>query len=149
MKKGFTLIEILIVIAILGILATVGLTSFQTTQMRGRDAQRKSDLKQLGNAVELYYQDYKRYPLTLPSAGEEFTDGKTIYMKIVPGDPSAGEYLYKVSPTGSKYQLFAYLENSEDKNIIPDLTDVCSGDNYCNFAVTSPNTTATEDLELP
>lgn len=144
--KAFTLIELLVVIAILGVLATVGLASFRTAQMRGRDTQRKSDLKQLSNAVELYYQDYKRYPLASALvAGAEFTDGKTTYIKKVPQDPAGGQYVYLVSGSGSKYQLFARLENSEDKNIIAGITVSC-GTATCNFAITSPNATATEVL---
>ena len=50
-RYGFTLIELLVVIAILGVLAAVGLATFNTSQMRGRDAQRKSDLKQISNAL--------------------------------------------------------------------------------------------------
>jgi len=146
MKKAFTLIELLVVIAILGILATVGLTSFRTAQMRGRDAQRKSDLKQMSNAVELYYQDYKRYPLASALvAGSEFTDGKTSYFKKVPADPGSGQYVYRVSATGNKYQLLARLENTRDKNIIAGITVSC-GSQTCNFAITSPNATATEVL---
>lgn len=148
MKKGFTLIELLVVIAILGILATVGLTSFRTSQMRGRDAQRKSDLKQISNAFELYYQDYSVYPKEMPVAGEEFTDGKTVYMKIFPNDPNGTEYVYQVSLTWDKYQVFAALENLQDKNINPDITMACGVVN-CNYAVTSSNTTATEEIVLP
>lgn len=146
-NKAFTLIELLIAMAIIGILATVGLGSFRTAQMRGRDAERKSDLKQISNAIELYYQDYNRYPLaTLITLGSELTDGKTTYMKIVPGDPTgACPYIYKVSSTGKSYQLFARLENTQDKNINGNITIVCGSNKY-NFSITSPNTTPTESI---
>ncbi|KKR41619.1 MAG: Type II secretory pathway pseudopilin PulG-like protein, partial [Candidatus Woesebacteria bacterium GW2011_GWB1_40_12] len=58
LSLGFTLVELLVVIAILGILATIGLVTFSSSQMRGRDAQRKSDLKQISSALEIYYNDY-------------------------------------------------------------------------------------------
>lgn len=160
-KKGFTLIELLIAMAILGILATVGLGSFRTAQMRGRDTQRKSDLKQIANAIELYYQDYNRYPQAsgtkiagCPSTSQtactwgsgELTDGKTTYIKIVPVDPTgACPYVYIVSSTGNKYQLFAYLENTQDKNINSNITITCGSNKY-NFSITSPNTIPTESL---
>lgn len=157
-NKGFTLIELLIAMAILGILATVGLASFRTAQMRGRDTQRKSDLKQISNAIELYYQDYNLYPqasgtniAACPSTGPtscawgsgELTDGKTTYMKIVPGDPTgACPYVYIVSSSGKSYQLFAYLENTQDKNINSGISIACGSNKY-NFSITSPNVTPT------
>ena len=52
--QGFTLIELLVVISIIGILATIGLSSYQSSQMKARDAQRKSDLNQYRNALENY-----------------------------------------------------------------------------------------------
>jgi len=140
---GFTLIELLIAMSIIGILATVGLASFRTAQMRGRDAERKSDLKQISNALELYFSDYRRYPPTFTFSGE-FTDNKTAYLKVVPNDPAGGTYVYQVSSTGNKYRLFARLENTEDKNIDINITGVPCGTVDCNFSVTSPNTTPTE-----
>lgn len=144
--------------AIMGILATVGLGSFRTAQMRGRDTQRKSDLKQISNAFELYYQDKNMYPMAsgtniqacLPSGltsctwgSGELSDTKTIYMKIVPGDPTGGcPYIYKVSSTGKSYQLFAYLENTQDKNINSNITITCGSNKY-NFSITSSNVTPT------
>lgn len=52
---GFTLLELLVVISIIAILITVGLTSFSTAQKKGRDAKRKSDIKEVQNALEQYY----------------------------------------------------------------------------------------------
>ncbi len=145
-KKGFTLIELLIAMAILGILATVGLGSFRTAQMRGRDAERKSDLKQISNALELYYSDYRQYPPADLPWGAEFKDVKdTIYIKIVPEDPSGVcPYVYKVSTSGKSYQLFARLENTEDKNINTGITVPCGTATY-NFSVTSSNVVPTTD----
>lgn len=146
-NNAFTLIELLIAMAIIGILATIGLGSFRTAQMRGRDAERKSDLKQISNALELYFSDYRQYPSSFPWGGE-FKDAKgTTYMKVVPMDPGAGTYVYEVNSTDSKYnkyRLFAHLENTEDKNIDPNIIGVACGSVDCNFSVTSSNTTPTE-----
>ncbi len=143
--SGFTLIELLIAMVIIGILATVGLGSFRTAQMRGRDGERKSDLKQISNALELYYSDYGAYPLSdLPWEAELKDSKNTTYMKIVPKDPGGGTYVYQVSSTGKKYRLFAHLENTEDKNIITGITASCGTALTCNFSITSANTTPTE-----
>lgn len=55
MKKGFTLLEILVVIGIIAILVALGATSYSTAQKKARDARRKSDLKSIQNALEQYY----------------------------------------------------------------------------------------------
>jgi hypothetical protein len=78
--------------------------------------------------------------------GAEFTDGKTVYFKEIPTDPSTGySYVYRIVPSSlnKKYQLYAYLENPEDKDILTSIVQSC-GAKVCNFAVTSTNTNATE-----
>ena len=175
-NKGFTLVELLVVIVILGILATIGLASFNSSQMKGRDSKRKSDLKEVAAALELYYSDYGSYPssdngriIGCPSSSvtgycfwgsSEFTDVKTTYMKIVPGDPRSGEYFYRTvvldSVNNQAYQLYAHLENSEDINCLPDeegnrncekpnVPSVNCISGPCNFAVTSANVLPSEE----
>lgn len=156
-NSAFTLIELLVVMAIIGILAAVGLVSFRTSQARSRDAERKSDLKQIASSLELYYADYAKYPGAMVW-GSEFTDGKTVYFKKLPNDPASGlTYVYRNpdSPSNQKFQLYAHLENSEDINCLPDTNgnksciapDVPAGVTcgaVCNFAITSPNTAPSE-----
>jgi prepilin-type N-terminal cleavage/methylation domain-containing protein len=175
--SGFTLIELLVVMAIISILATLIVGGFRSSQMRGRDAQRKSDLRQIANSLELFYQDYGRYPAASGNlisacpynsstgastacawgAGElRDTDGsatKTVYFKTIPKDPVSNQnYIYKVSSAGNKFQLYAHLENTQDKNCIgedcvnPGIITTCGGSSICNFSVTSTNATATETL---
>jgi type II secretion system protein G len=155
-KNGFTLVELLVVIAILGVLVSVTLVAFRSSQARGRDAQRKSDLKQISSALELYYSDYGEYPAD--SGGQiqgcngnpctwgsgEFTDGRTVYFKAVPKDPSDYTYFYRIPdpPGNQKFQLFSYLENTQDLSLI--VTSYSCGPKNCNFSITSPNTTPSE-----
>jgi len=54
-KRGFTLLELLVVISIIVILITMGLSSYSTAQKKGRDAKRKSDIKEIQGALEQYY----------------------------------------------------------------------------------------------
>jgi type II secretion system protein G len=175
-NKGFTLIELLVVMAIIGILAGVIASTFSNSQKRGKDAQRKSDLKNIAHALELFYNDYNKYPSSsngkilacpykITSQGGvdatpcEWGTGEfkgvdsngselTVYMKKVPADPVTQSYYYRSSSVASpqKYQLYTRLDNTEDKNIIKDLTVTCGGSLTCNYAVTSSNTTPTEGL---
>jgi len=133
-SKGFTLIELLIVVAIIGILATLLMTNFIGVRQRARDAQRKSDLRQIQSALELYRADNGSYPSTgggsytlpnsvisgdgtCPDAGT-FTYSNTTYMKKIPCESlgtsyyNSGNYYY--SSDGTNYTLAACLENTSD-----------------------------------
>ncbi len=60
--KGFTLIELLIAITLVAIIASVGLVSYSQAQILARDARRKNDLRAIATAIELFYQQNKRFP---------------------------------------------------------------------------------------
>lgn len=152
MKKGFTLIELMLVIIILGILVSLITGNFLNSLNKGRDARRKGDLEQVQKALEFYYEDQKAYPASL-TFGSPFTydtgSGVKTYMTTLPTDPSGHNYKYCIS--GNKYQLYAYLENSNDPTRLTDLSNsLCGAANTkcfgingdCNYgianSVTSP-----------
>src|SRR3989338_3198993 len=54
-NKGFTLLELLVVVGIITILVNMGLSSFSTAQKKGRDAKRKTDIRGIQGALEQYY----------------------------------------------------------------------------------------------
>jgi type IV pilus assembly protein PilA len=62
LQAGFTIIELLIVIAIIGILATLVLTNFQGAQAKGRDTVRKNDINSIYSKLEEYYNENGGYP---------------------------------------------------------------------------------------
>jgi prepilin-type N-terminal cleavage/methylation domain-containing protein len=93
-KKGFTLIELLVVVAIISLLSSVVLASLNSARSKGRDAKRRSDLKQFQIALELYYDKYGKYPV---NAGDSYTTTGGGYggdMTILPITP---EFISKVS----------------------------------------------------
>ena len=61
-QKAFTLIELLIVIAIIGILASIVLVSLNGSRIKARDTQRKSDINSIHKALETYFTYYGSYP---------------------------------------------------------------------------------------
>jgi prepilin-type N-terminal cleavage/methylation domain-containing protein len=166
LKLGFTLVELLVVMAILGILTVITLGNFRTSQIKARDAQRKSDLRQIANALEAYFNDRAGYPeasggkikacgcgngeLTCDwdteTNNREFCDkNNTVYMSKVPGDPlSDPEHGYCYESDESYYRIYAILENSNDPEAKLDVT--CVSRDY-NFGVSSPNVPLVEEEE--
>ena len=61
-KKGFTLIELMIVIAIIGILAAIAIPQFAKYRRKAYNSAALSDLKNFRTDVEAFYADYDRYP---------------------------------------------------------------------------------------
>jgi len=65
--RGFTLVEIIIVIIVLGILAAIVVGIYSTSQARTRDTKRRADIINISKALELYYDDNGQYPAANPS----------------------------------------------------------------------------------
>ena len=112
MKKGFTLMELLIVIAIIGILISVSVASYSSAQKKGRDARRHQDLKAVQNAWEQYYADNNAsYPGTTTPA--TCTAVSATYLPNgLPVDPKSGTTTipYQSSCTSTSYCFCANLE---------------------------------------
>jgi prepilin-type N-terminal cleavage/methylation domain-containing protein len=124
LSKGFTLVELLVVIGIIGTLATLVLVQLGSTRAKGRDVKRIADINQLRSGLESYFDDNGRYPAT--------TDLSSIlvpsYLTTIPLDPLAPgctttaytgtatgavrcyKYGTEESATPTKYQISAELE---------------------------------------
>lgn len=130
-KKGFTLVELLIVIAIIGILVTIVVIAINPLQLlnNARDARRRSDLNQIRAGMQLFYNETKSYPTTATSIpfGACWSSGGgctgTIYMRQVPND-AAGSYVYSgtgtCGATCTEYRITADLntQTAEDTSTI-------------------------------
>lgn len=136
-KNGFTLIEILIVVGIIGLLASVVLSGLGSVRGRGRDARRVADLRQVQQGLELYYSRCQRYPGSAisgstcgsgdPTTWEALRDvlvSSGLGVSSIPSDPlysdsSQDGYKYAVSPDGQEYVLQATLED-QNSSILKD-----------------------------
>lgn len=112
--RGFTLIELLVVIAIIGILSSVVLASLSSARARGRDAVRQSDIRQLRNALDLYYNDANRYPAISGNALASELQSILVptYISEIPNDPSGlpANYHYYSSTPYTGYTLLLDYE---------------------------------------
>lgn len=98
-KKGFSLVEIMVVISIIGILSGLSLGFVGTIQKNTRDAQRESDLRVLQSAIQQFYADQNYYPNDLRTQllnGSALTNpnGSKTYLSQTPKDPNAPSTTY-------------------------------------------------------
>ena len=139
MKRGFTLIELLIVVAIIGVLATLLMSNFVGVRQRGRDAERKSDLRRIQSALEMYRADIGSYPVALPSCGSSLASGDITYMQKVPCDPlNSGSFVFTYTSDGSVYSLVSCLENVNDSQKDSTTNPQCDGINSWSFTLQNP-----------
>jgi prepilin-type N-terminal cleavage/methylation domain-containing protein len=121
LSSGFTLIELLVAISILGVLASLTLSSYSGAQKQTRDTERRSDLNQYRNALETYAgANNGVYPVktsefeaaSFCNSGEALED----YLSSCPTDPNPGTvsrvYYYLSDTSGLSYALYANLETS-------------------------------------
>ena len=124
-KKGFTLIETLVVIAILGIIATIVIVSLLGARDKARDSKRKAEISQIGRflTISCYLPDAGNGTYDLIDVAQELLAKNPqyqTYFKVIPRDPKTGtdtesKYMYIVSDNGNKCALYANLENEKEK----------------------------------
>jgi general secretion pathway protein G len=103
--KGFTLIELIIVVSIIAILSGIVILVINPAfyQGKARDGRRKTDLAVLQNSLELYYEENGSYPGSGNLAALDPT-----YISNVPSDPKGGNYNY--FSNGTHYEINVALE---------------------------------------
>lgn len=141
-KTGFTLIELLVVVLLIGILSGVILSVVNVSGIRAkaRDNNRKSDLKKVQTALELYFLDNRKYPTTgntsfIKTSALNSYGLTTNYLSPIPSDPTYSgltayggttcsgvtfDYSYMSDgTTGSFYLIFAKMEVATSANDSP------------------------------
>jgi len=144
-KKGFTLIEMLIVITIIGILSALILVGLSSFRMRGRDARRIADVRQAQNGLEIYYTKNLKYPtVAAGSPASRWTEltttltGAGIGLTQIPQDPLAPDssYDYKDGNSQQNYVIAVTLEDGDNSSLKNDMDGSIFGINcddpaYC------------------
>jgi prepilin-type N-terminal cleavage/methylation domain-containing protein len=121
-REGFTLIEMLVVIAIIGALAAVIVLGLGSARSKARDTRRLADLRQIQNFLENRYKNIEGYPKSSDFFSTYATSG-------LPTDPEKLlPYFYCTSGDQTKYVVAAMLENSRSETNTGFLNDppICS-----------------------
>jgi general secretion pathway protein G len=83
-ERGFTLVELLVVISLISILAAMGLVQYKNSIVKTKESVLKTDLFRMRDAIDQYYADKGKYPGSLDTL---VSDG---YLRKVPEDPITG-----------------------------------------------------------
>lgn len=115
-KKGFTLIEIIIVFTLIGILVGLGIPQYTTSVKRAREVILKEDLFQMRKLINQYYTDKGKYPVSLQTLVDEQ------YLRSIPIDP-----MTKSSQTWVEVQQILTDDELMQFDIEIGISDVLSG----------------------
>lgn len=111
--NGFSLVELMVVLFIIGLLATVVLINVLPSQDKARTVKAQTDIATLSQALELYHLDSARYPdageglqaLLAPASGSARSGG---YVRELPKDPWGHAYEYRVpGPAGRPFAVIS------------------------------------------
>ncbi len=142
--KGFTLVEMLVVVAIIGILASVFMIGLRGFRGSAYDARRLSDLQKVQGYLELYYNKNRSYPnaSTWAELGVALTDASSgAGVNAIPSDPLVPdqEYQYARDPDSSQSYVLAATLSDENAGPLDEPSELdgtqygidCDGAVYC------------------
>lgn len=127
-QRGFTLIEMMIVVAIIAILAAILIPNFTHARQQAATAACEANLKEIATALELYYTDHQSYPIGPKQQITPTTNPLSGYLNQVPEDPAAGAGKYyeftaaSPSATGGIANYQIYCPGTHDPSTLQSVT---------------------------
>lgn len=151
--QGFTLVELMVVISVIGVLATIVYANLGTANPKARDVERQADLRNLQTAIEQYKQKNGRYPVMAYPAGDGLSseaDGSVYitglapeFITVLPKDSARGSslgYTYVTNTEGSSYKVMAVSTVESEtvttshpmKSCDNSAANICNSGGVCN-----------------
>ena len=129
-QRGFSLIELIVAMAIMIVLSITALVNYSGTNKGARDARRASDMQKMAMSLEIARQVGQTYPVSL-------ADLVPNYMQALLADPKGYTYYYN-RPTAYTFTLDAYMEDLGSTN--GSYINKCNApqSSPCNYRVTNP-----------
>ncbi|MCL4384207.1 prepilin-type N-terminal cleavage/methylation domain-containing protein [Patescibacteria group bacterium] len=141
-QSGFSLVEIMISVAILAMLMVVSYMVMPSLINRAYDARRKADLQKIKTYLESYYSDAGTYPRELPNCGQPLEFNQKVVSPIIPCDPVSNEpYVYHTKGgEPQSFQVYTLLTYDQDESIkLVGCEGGCGPDCIYNYGISSTN----------
>lgn len=127
-RGGFTLVELMVVVVIIGILATIVTVSVTDYLVKGKQSAARAEIAQISNALQLFFAEHDRYPdneegLALLTEKNDAHPGGILQGDLL--DPWGHEYVYVYPGLHETYDLCSYGANGQEGGTGGDL-DICN-----------------------
>ena len=104
-RSGFTLIEVILVVVIIGILAGIAIPNITGKSDKAKVSQGKANVTTLDSAIDSYYLENSEYPSSLDELLDEAKGGPYLSKKKIPKDPWGNDYVFVVPGTHNTHRF--------------------------------------------
>jgi general secretion pathway protein G len=135
MRRGFTLVELLVTIAIIATLSAILLPNFMGARQKASDSQKIQDMNSIKNALRLYYNDHQTYPGVADGSPAENIDiGLSGYMT-----PVGIGFTYCRTNTGDGFLLYSHQDTTQSTDAVDSQTRCGVSGTICGESIPVTN----------